>query len=126
MIYPNPSLEDPRPVIRNLQSTHNQNEINNGDEIIAIKTGMRSIKGYGDRTHMWDMWDMHRIKASCVMKKSGAWMLVRRSGPPGSKSLPKTPQIINGHVIRGDIRKTIIKIHGAHRAKLVQKKNTMP
>ena len=75
---------------------------------------------------MWNMQDMRRIKASCIIKKTGAWMLVRRKGSPGSTSFPKTPRIIKGHVIRGDIRKTIIKIHGAHRAKLAQKKNITP
>ena len=63
-------MEEPRPVIRSLQPTHNPNEINNEDKIIAVKTGIRSIKGYGESTHMWDMRDMRRIKASCEMKKS--------------------------------------------------------
>jgi hypothetical protein len=81
ILYPNPSLGDPRPTIRNLRPTHNLNEIINGDEIIAVATGIRIIKGYGESTHMWDMQDMRRIRASCMMKKSGAWMLVRRKGP---------------------------------------------
>ena len=72
---------------------------------MAVKTGIRSIKEYGESTHMWDMRDMRRTKASCVMKKSGAWMLVTRNAPSGGKSLAKTPRIIKGHVIRGDIRK---------------------
>ena len=53
-------------------------------------------------------------------------MLVRRTASPRGKSLAKTPRIIKGHVIREDIRKTVIKIHGAHGAKLAQKKNTTP
>ena len=61
---------------------------------------------------------MRRVRASCtVKKKSGAWMLIRRKALPVPLT-PRTPRIIKGHVVRGDIRKIIIKIHGARRAKL--------
>ena len=44
ILYPKPSLEDPRPKIKNLQPSYNEHKLANGDEIIAVKTGTRSVK----------------------------------------------------------------------------------